>query len=224
MVYSIGDWDNSDSDDYFFKEEVLQDQHYVSLLPYRSDIRAIYHSDVSSEISLDRSIERLKEKLSANMKIDGSYTVIRLLKLLSLSKDVSNYKEIANSLGIIHQHFLRIYGISPLNFTQKISSLDEIKAAKLLAYCDFFKASPGDINSPKEFADLLIAENKIGPIVFTCPELGRFSTSGGLGIMIDELSQGLVNIGEEVWVISPYYERNKRGQTGYLSNDPANIN
>jgi glycogen synthase len=65
--------------------------------------------------------------------------------------------------------------------------------------------------------------NKIGPIVFTCPELGRFSTVGGLGVMVYELTQGLGELGEEVWVISPYYEKNKKGETGYLANDKAKI-
>lgn len=58
--------------------------------------------------------------------------------------------------------------------------------------------------------------NRLGPIVFSTPELGKWSTAGGLGVMVDELSLGLAAIGEEVWVISPYYDRNKRGESGYL--------
>lgn len=41
--------------------------------------------------------------------------------------------------------------------------------------------------------------------------------------MVDELSIGLVNLGQKCTVISPYYERNRKGQTGYLANDPAGI-
>jgi len=41
--------------------------------------------------------------------------------------------------------------------------------------------------------------------------------------MVDELSIGLVNLGQKVTVISPYYERNRKGQTGYLASDPAGI-
>lgn len=41
--------------------------------------------------------------------------------------------------------------------------------------------------------------------------------------MVDELSIGLANLGQEVVVISPYYDRNRRGQTGYLAQDPAGI-
>jgi hypothetical protein len=69
--------------------------------------------------------------------------------------------------------------------------------------------------------ELLMKSNEIGPVCFVTPELGRWSTVGGLGVMVDELSQGLVQLGQEVIIISPYYERNKKGETGYLSRDPA---
>lgn len=41
--------------------------------------------------------------------------------------------------------------------------------------------------------------------------------------MVDELSIGLANLGQEVVVISPYYDRNRKGATGYLATDPAGI-
>lgn len=37
--------------------------------------------------------------------------------------------------------------------------------------------------------------NQMGPIVFCTPELGRWSTVGGLGVMVDELSLGLKKLG-----------------------------
>jgi hypothetical protein len=69
--------------------------------------------------------------------------------------------------------------------------------------------------------ELLMKSNEIGPICFVTPELGRWSTVGGLGVMVDELSQGLVQLGQNVIIISPYYEKNRKGETGYLSRDPA---
>lgn len=41
--------------------------------------------------------------------------------------------------------------------------------------------------------------------------------------MVDELSIGLAELGHDIWVISPYYERNRKGETGYLAKDPAGI-
>lgn len=69
----------------------------------------------------------------------------------------------------------------------------------------------------------VLETNKLGPLVFCTPELGRWSTVGGLGVMVDELSVGLAALGQQVIVISPYYDRNRRGETGYLSKDPAGI-
>jgi starch synthase len=59
--------------------------------------------------------------------------------------------------------------------------------------------------------------NQLGPIFFFTPELGKYSTVGGLGVMVDELSVGIAELGQEVYVISPYYERNRKGLTGYLA-------
>ena len=77
---------------------------------------------------------------------------------------------------------------------------------------------------PVKAARAIVESNKLGPIVFCTPELGRWSTVGGLGVMVDELAYGLALLGQEVWVISPYYERNRKGETGYLAKDPAGIN
>jgi len=77
--------------------------------------------------------------------------------------------------------------------------------------------------APTRAASAIHDSNKLGPIVFATPELGRWSTVGGLGVMVDELAIGLADLGLEVIVISPYYERNRKGQTGYLAQDPAGI-
>jgi starch synthase len=37
--------------------------------------------------------------------------------------------------------------------------------------------------------------------------------------MVDDLTVELAHMKEDVIVISPYYERNKRGETGYLEKD-----
>jgi len=37
--------------------------------------------------------------------------------------------------------------------------------------------------------------DQLGPIIFVTPELGKWSTVGGLGVMVDELSFGLAALG-----------------------------
>jgi starch synthase len=53
--------------------------------------------------------------------------------------------------------------------------------------------------------------NKMNEISFVCPEIGRWSTVGGLGVMVNELSEGLAAMGEKISVVSPYYDKNRKG-------------
>ena len=62
-----------------------------------------------------------------------------------------------------------------------------------------------------------------GSIVLVTPELGRWSTVGGLGVMVNELSIGFAELGHDVYVISPYYEYNRKGEKDYLARDPDTI-
>ena len=76
--------------------------------------------------------------------------------------------------------------------------------------------SSNEMNTIFDFVHDIISYNRLGAIAFVTPELGRWSTIGGLGVMLDELSIGLVELGEEVIVVTPYWERNRKGETGYL--------
>ncbi len=73
-----------------------------------------------------------------------------------------------------------------------------------------------EMNTIFDFVHDIISYNSLGAVAFVTPELGRWSTIGGLGVMLDELSIGLVGLGEEVIVVTPYWERNRKGETGYL--------
>jgi len=98
-------------------------------------------------------------------------------------------------------------------------------SARLTAMTDhIIKNAMGQDNSPPVRAAKAMNEsNRLGPMVFCTPELGRWSTVGGLGVMVDELSIGLADLGQDVWVISPYYNYNRKGEQGYLARDPAGI-
>lgn len=64
-------------------------------------------------------------------------------------------------------------------------------------------------------ASEILHQNQLGPIVLITPELGKWSTVGGLGVMVDNLSKALAKQGQEIIVFSPYYDRNRYGQTEY---------
>jgi len=42
----------------------------------------------------------------------------------------------------------------------------------------------------------MVSGNTLGPIAFVTPEIGSWSSVGGLGVMVDELSKELARLGE----------------------------
>ncbi len=66
----------------------------------------------------------------------------------------------------------------------------------------------------------MLDSNQLGKIVFVAPEFGKFSKIGGLAVMVDELARTMAaQQGQDIVIISPYYEYNKAGQTDYLKED-----
>ena len=197
-VYTKDDWFVQNSEKYYFKEEILDDRHYFSILPYRSLIIGIYPSNVSSKEALTHSIERLKENIIKNLSIEGNYLIQKLKQNLD-SKDIkTSFIEIVNTIGMLFTYFLDLNCFSSYTLLTKVS-FDDNLMGRLLGVSDYLLTLKTEkFLPPQVFADDLVKTNKMGPLVFACPEIGRFSTVGGLGVMVDELSQGLVNLGEEV--------------------------
>lgn len=57
------------------------------------------------------------------------------------------------------------------------------------------KQAGGQVSPAIRAAQAMHDSNKLGPIIFCTPELGKWSTVGGLGVMVDELSVGLADLG-----------------------------
>lgn len=89
-------------------------------------------------------------------------------------------------------------------------------AERIVAYLTHLSTAARDESLLAVARALVARTTKLGPLVFLTAELGRFSTAGGLGVMVDELTKGLAALGLEVYVISPYYTVNRKNQTGYL--------
>jgi len=134
----------------------------------------------------------------------------------------------ANIVGSLQENFLDRINMSLQDLFLNNSALknDPIKASKFLALCAKVATASSSytrVAAPARACKLVYETNQLGPIIFVTPELGRWSTVGGLGVMVDELALGLAKLGKEVIVISPYYEKNRKGKTGYLAEDPAGI-
>jgi hypothetical protein len=96
----------------------------------------------------------------------------------------------ANLMGGLKVNFLDRIGLDLSDLVYRNSRIknDPVLMAKLIALCE----QVGLVSVPPSKACKSIYElNQLGPIVFCTPELGRWSTVGGLGVMVDELSIGL---------------------------------
>ena len=132
----------------------------------------------------------------------------------------------ANVIGSIQHSFLDKLGVNFRELFVNNSRLAQSAemSSRLVAMTGYMLRMAGrQMIAPTRAAQSIHECHELGPLVFCTPELGRWSTVGGLGVMVDELAIGLAELGQEVIVISPYYERNRKGQTGYLAQDPAGI-
>ena len=71
-------------------------------------------------------------------------------------------------------------------------------------------------------ADKLYKKNILGPICLLTPEIDKITSLGGIGKTIDDLSKGLSALGQEIIIISPYYDRNFEGKNNYLGDSDIN--
>lgn len=62
----------------------------------------------------------------------------------------------------------------------------------------------------------MLRGGELGAVVFVSSEMGRFSTVGGVGVLVDELTRSIARQGYSVYVVTPYFNYNKYGHTNYL--------
>lgn len=76
---------------------------------------------------------------------------------------------------------------------------------------DYHKFISNDSNVMKIIEEI-VEKNSMGPIVFVTPELAPWFKIGGLAVMVDELARGFATLGEDTYVIVPFYEHKKGGK------------
>ena len=231
MVTSLlEDPDGQSKTDYFFLSEFLSMNSWQTLKPYESSVMTVTVVEEDNHVfqqALQRSVDRTIEKLAKGQNVEAE--AISHLLVSCLETRPTDVAYFANLIGGIQNAVLsKIHmNLNDLFVNNKALARDPVLCSRLVALCKAVSkaaetASNEDlkkIKTPVEAARKVVSKNKLGPIVFCTPELGKWSTVGGLGVMVDELSVGLADLGQEVFVISPYYERNKKGVTGYLAAD-----
>lgn len=166
---------------------------------------------------MEKSISRLVSNIKAGKNTDNFQISIQLKYLLEKELGLEEY---AKWFAYVYE-VLKNYNLTILEY---ISNLNFITQNELLS--NLFFEYNSQLRHLKGFelgnqAEIILKSNLLGPIAFFTPEVGRWSTVGGLGVMVDELSQGLVKLGQDIVLIAPYYEKNRKGETGYIYNDAA---
>ena len=137
-------------------------------------------------------------------------------------KSIKNISEILEKHKISFNEFIN----------DNITINDEKLVEEFYRYCLILASSKNMVNLPSEElekakdAEKLYSSNILGPLCFITPEIGdrgQLNSIGGLGKKLDELTQSLTWLGQEIIIISPYYNVNKEGKSNYLSNAPFSI-
>jgi len=206
---------------YYTPDEFLFENDYSRLAPYASLCKGVFiqaASPTSQRVLFEHSMARLKAKI----KYDVAPTKNMIYDLLF--NGFSSFPAFEKAtMSLLHQG-------GPLADTslpedlQKVlyfmSTLGDegVAPAKIVSYLKYLTKKNTDPMLNKLLTKTL-EWNTLGPLVFVTPELGRFSTVGGVGVMVNELTQALAALGAEVHVISPYYNYDRKGKTGYLKEE-----
>lgn len=145
--------------------------------------------------------------------------------ILKAIKSTNKISDFLNYFGYINDKILIRYQIDFCKLMGLLRFLteDTVTSCKLFAFIKIIeelKVNDPSLPSKLPFINTLCDSKKnheLGPIAFVSSELGKWTSTSGQGVMVNELSESLVRLGEEVCVISPYYDRNRKGQTNYIN-------
>ena len=226
----IEDWLTDGRGDFYFLREIIN-EHLTRKIPPFSLIcfgfAIVPFSDENYRNCMDKSNARMITEIRMNPKnsLDSFQVSNQLYEILDKKMSI---EEFAKWYYYII-NLLSKYNVSFYDYIKRLEFIHENNLSTIFfQYCyDISHMKAALENTPNailiEEAENIIKGSDLGSICVITPELGRWSTVGGLGVMVDELSQGLCNLGQDLIMISPYYNMNKKGQHDYLANDPFDI-
>ena len=241
-IIKIENWNSKEEGNqyinYYFMEEIFSRKHHLEIMPYDSIMLGVslvkpFNVNLYRKTFSD-SLSELCKKIAENLK--------------NIKKDKKDLTEINYDSNIISSQlkYLLNNNLSLCEFAKWLNTIQSILSKYSLKYFDYFKnlsfISENWKNStqyfkyisllnslpPKSFekypkiylySEIIQKSSNYGPICFITPEIGRWSGITNLGKTIDEISHCLGLLGQDIYVISPYYQKNKDGKSNYLEND-----
>ena len=132
---------------------------------------------------MDKSLSRLFTDLNSGKPIDNFQLTLQFKYILEKELSLEEFSK----WFIFASEKLSNYNISFYNYFKKISFIKENEHLSN----QFFKIANQIVANHKNInenlyknLDFIIKENILGPIAFVTPEIGRWSTIGGLGVMV----------------------------------------
>lgn len=199
IVVLFNDWILDDKKDYYFLHELISSKMPMTLKPFASLCRGIMickNDPYAFAVAIEESGIRLNTKIIKNIDCSSSQLCLLLINVIS---NYGSLNDFYMSLAAINKFYaipnkLSLNSIYMNTFQSQENSL---KGGMFLEYTKRildYKPSLQDLTNYSAIPALegIINSSKLGPIVFITPEVGRWSTVGGLGVMVDELSQGFI--------------------------------
>ena len=227
----IEDWITDSRGDFYFLKEIIN-EHVTRKIPPCSLIcfgfSIVPFNDENYKNTMDKSNARMITEIRINPQnyLDSFQVSIQLKEILEKKMSIEEFaKWYYYILNLLSKYNVTFYDyIKRLEFIQLNDSLSNL----FFNYCISIYHMKNDLENTLNYkiieeAENILRGNELGPICVITPEIGRWSTVGGLGVMVDELSQGLCSLGQDIIMISPYYDKNRKGEHDYLSKDPFDI-
>ena len=243
-IIKIENWDDSEIN-YYFTDDIFSRKHRINIMPYDSfmigfSIVKPFDADLYHKIFSDSLIDLCK-KINDNLRNESknkqkhkkftsslgnysydSYIISSQLKyLLENNLSLCEFAKWLNTIETI----LSEYNIKYLDYFNNLSFISKIPqlSTQYYKYISLLNSLPANSFEKYQkinlYSDTIDHSNQFGTLCFVTPEIGVWTTVGGLGVMIDELTECLSNLGQDIIIISPYYHVNKSGKSNYLEND-----
>ena len=183
----------------------------------KNNFSTIRNNTISANFPKNREKEKKKMLIDFYSK---SYTPYN-----EINNDLNNYTECLREilyekkpLNTFCQWFTSLIDdleMNNMNIVDYLNNLyflknDEDLSNQFFNYCFKFFNNKKYCNNPNflkycETAECVYNFNKLNSICFITPEIGFCQNQNKIGFIIDELSQGLNELGQDIIIISPYY-------------------
>ena len=239
-IIKIENWNNKEQGNqyinYYFMEEIFSRTHHLEIMPYDSVMLGVslvkpfnvnlYRKSFSDSLSelckkIAENLNKKRDKNSEEISYDSNIIASQLKYLLNNNLSLCEFAKWLNTI----QSILSKYSLKYFDFFKNLTFISENwkNSTQYFKYISLLHSLP-----PKSFekypkiylySEIIQKSSNFGPICFVTPEIGRWSGITNLGKTIDEITHCLGLLGQDIYVISPYYQKNKDGKTNYLDND-----